>query len=190
MPRIAALLVTLVGLASAALQPDQTPKAKPLAALFLGDRGHHRPADRFEQLGPVLANRGINLTYTEDADDLNPANLAKYDALIVYANIDNISPGQEMALLDFVDKGGGFIPLHCASYCFRNSEAYVKLVGAQFLRHGTGEFDTKVVDATPPTMKGLEPFRTWDETYVHHQHTEKDRHLLQTRAEGDKDEPW
>ena len=35
-----------------------------------------------------------------------------------------------------------------------------------------------------PIMKGFEPFRTWDETYVHTKHNEKDRHVLQTRAEG------
>ncbi len=34
------------------------------------------------------------------------------------------------------------------------------------------------------------PFRTWDETYVHTKHNEKDRHLLQVRAEGKSEEPW
>ncbi len=39
-------------------------------------------------------------------------------------------------------------------------------------------------------MKGFEPFRTWDETYVHTKHNEKDRHVLQVRAEGQEEEPW
>ncbi len=39
-------------------------------------------------------------------------------------------------------------------------------------------------------MKGFEPFRTWDETYVHTKHNEKDRHVLQVRAEGQGEEPW
>ena len=39
-------------------------------------------------------------------------------------------------------------------------------------------------------MNGFEPFRTWDETYVHRKHNEKDRHLLQVRDEAGKDEPW
>ena len=34
-----------------------------LRALFLGDNGHHKPSDRFKQLQPVLAKRGIDLTY-------------------------------------------------------------------------------------------------------------------------------
>ena len=75
------------------------------------------------------------------------------------------------------------MPLHCASFCFLNSPAYIALVGAQFQKHGTGEFDTKVVDPDHPIMKGLEPFHTWDETYVHTKHNTKDRHVLQVREE-------
>ena len=82
-------------------------RAKPQAVLFLGDRGGHRPADRFEQLAPVLAGRGIELTYTEIVSDLNPENLGKYDALVIYANTTEISMGQEKALLDYVAGGGG-----------------------------------------------------------------------------------
>ena len=82
------------------------------------------------------------------------------------------------------------MPVHCASYCFLNSPKYIALVGAQFQRHGTGEFDTKIVDPSHPIMKGFVPFRTWDETYVHTKHNDKDRHVLQTRAEGQSDEPW
>ena len=62
--------------------------SEPLKVLFLGDKGHHPPADRAAQLIPVLAGRGIEITYTEKLADLNPENLARYDGLIVYANID------------------------------------------------------------------------------------------------------
>ncbi len=142
----------------------------PIKVLFLGDQGHHHPADRAAQITPVLAGRGIDVTYTEKLDDLNPATLARYDALLVYANITGSEPEQEKALLDYVSGGGGFVPVHCASYCFPNSPKYIALVGAQFQRHGTGEFDTKVVDPSHPIMKGFVPFRTWDETYVHTKH--------------------
>ncbi len=162
----------------------------PLRVLFLGDQGHHVPAERTDQLTPALAIRGIDITYTEDMGALNPENLAKYDALLVYANIDTIAPEQEKALFDYVRGGGGFVPVHCASYCFRNSPAVVALIGAQFLKHGMTEFTTKVVDSEHPIMKGLTPFRTTDETYVHHLHNTKDRHVLQTRAEGAGEEPW
>ncbi len=177
-----------------ALRPGPTtrpsPAGRPLNVLFLGDKGHHKPADRAAQLIPVMATRGIDITYTEAMSDLNPATLAKYDALMIYANTEHIEPDQEKALLDYVEGGGGFAPIHCASYCFLNSPKYIALVGAQFKSHGTGEFDVKDVDAADPILKGLPPFRTWDETYTHTKFNEADRHLLQVRDEKGKDEPW
>ena len=165
MRRLLALML-VVGLAPSLLPADEAGVSP--RVLFLGDKGHHRPAERAAQLIPVLASRGIEVDlHRGHRLDLNPETLAKYDALIVYANIDEIAPEQEKALLDYVAGGGGFVPLHCASYCFLNSPEYIELVGAQFRSHGTGEFDTKVVDADHPIMKGLEPFHSWDETYVH-----------------------
>ena len=84
-----------------------TSSAAPLRVLFLGDNGHHRPADRFKQLQPALSSRGIELTYTESLDDLNAAKLARYDALLIFANHTRISPEQEKALLDYVETGHG-----------------------------------------------------------------------------------
>src|ERR1700722_3321726 len=91
--------------------------APTIKVLFLGDQGHHRPSDRAAQITPVLAGRGIDVTYTKKMSDLNPATLARYDALLIYANTTAISPDQEKALLDYVANGGGFVPVHCASYC-------------------------------------------------------------------------
>ena len=39
-------------------------------------------------------------------------------------------------------------------------------------------------------MKGFKGFESWDETYVHTKHNEKDRTVLEYRAEGDQKEPW
>ena len=184
-PLAALLLCSTAPSLSAAGAPS-----KPLTVLFLGDQGHHRPGDRAPQIIPLMATRGIDITYTEAMSDLNPQALAKYDVLMIYANTTKIEPEQEKALLDYVENGGGFAPIHCASYCFLNSPGYIALVGAQFKSHGTGEFETRVVDASHPITKGLKPFSTWDETYVHAKHNEKDRHVLQVRDEKGTDEPW
>ncbi len=189
--RLATVSLLVLALFSAAAFADSpASKEKPLTALFLGDRGPHRPFERFEQLAPVLAGRGIDLTYTDKTSDLNPETLGKYNVLIIYANTTRITKDQEKALLDYVSGGGGFVALHCASFCFLNSPDYIALVGAQFQKHGTGQFDTTVVDAEHPIMKGLEPFRTWDETYVHTRHNTKDRRVLQTRDDRTGSEPW
>ncbi len=182
----ALLLVALSGLASLAAEPS------PLKLLFLGDRGHHQPAARFKELQPVMAGRKIELVYTENVGDLNADTLGKYDGLLLFANIDEIKPGQAKALLDYVAGGKGFIPLHCASYCFRNNDDVVALMGGQFQRHGTGTFRVSPTDdgARHPLLQGYKSFESWDETYVHTKHNEKDRTVLEYRNEGEKREPW
>jgi putative membrane-bound dehydrogenase-like protein len=169
---------------------DRAAEPGPIKLLFLGDNGHHRPAERFRQLQPVLARRGIDLTYTDTVGALNPKTLAAYDGLIVYANTTNITPEQEQALLDFVAAGKGFIPIHCASYCFLNSPKYIELVGAQFKSHGAGTFRTTIAEPNHPVMKGFQGFESWDETYVHTKHNEQGRTVLEFRIDGKVKEPW
>src|SRR5262249_35841804 len=97
---------------------------------------------------------------------------------------------QETALLEFVEGGKGFIPIHCASYCFLNSPKYLALVGAQFQKHGTGTFRTTVAEPDHPVMKGFTSFQSWDETYVHTKHNAEGRTVLDYREEGQAREPW
>ena len=104
-------------------------------------------------LAKAIESEGFHFTYTPDPNELNAANLAKYDALMIYANHTTITPEQEKALLDFVDSGKGFLPIHCASFCFQNSPAYIALVGAQFLKHGTGEFTATIVQPEPSSAR-------------------------------------
>ena len=170
---------------AAALTLTGAAHAQRLEVLFLGAKGGHTPIERFPELLRGVGPLGVNLAFTDNMEDVNAANLAQYDALMIYANIDTIASAQEKAMLDYVRGGKGLVPLHCASYCFRNSMQYVAMVGGQFKSHGSGIFSTKIEDARHPIMKGFTPFETWDETYVHHMHG-SGRHILQTR-EG---EPW
>ncbi len=180
-----ALAVALTGLpAPAFAQPAK------ISILFLGDNGHHKPHERYRQIEPVLAARGIRLEYVDSAKALNPETLGRFDGLLVYANLEKITPEQEKALLDYVAGGKGFIPIHCASYCFLNSPKYVELVGAQFKSHGTGTFRTVTAHADHPILRGLADFESWDETYVHQRHNDKDRVVLSYRVDQKGKEPW
>ncbi|MPR37002.1 PVC-type heme-binding CxxCH protein [Salmonirosea aquatica] len=135
--------------------------------LFLGNTSKHHDSGKYAPwLAIKLFESGINTSYTVDLNDLNPENLAKYDALIIYANHDVISPAQEAALKGFVEGGKGLVPLHSASGCFLNSEWYLKTIGGQFASHKTGDFQSVIVKPDHPVMKGITPFTTWDETYV------------------------
>ena len=142
-------------------------KGRRLEILFLGDNGHHKPSERVPQIMAALGPKGFNFTYTSDLNDLNPTTLGKYDALMLYANWDSIAPQQAKALLDFVASGKGFIPVHCASYCFRNNPEVVKLMGGQFWRHTWDTIQPVWVKPEHPAIAGVEPFKTVDETYLH-----------------------
>ena len=169
--------------------------AADLKLLFMGDNGHHRPSERFQELAPVLEARGIELKYTDRMEDLTAETLAGFDGLLLYANIDKIEDAQAKAVLDFVARGKGFIPLHCATFCWRNNSDIVKLMGAQFQKHGGQIFVTQIAEPTHPIMKNFSGFSSWDETYIHHLHNEENRTVLEYRVEGEQapgndKEPW
>lgn len=183
-PLLLTSLISVVVSASAA-------ENGPITILFLGDQGHHRPAERFLDLQPALASRGISLVFKADANALNSDKLYDYDGILVYANIEYITPKQEAALLAYVASGKGFIPVHCASYCFLNSPKYTELVGAQFKSHGVGVFRTTSVETDHPAIAGSGDFESWDETYTHHKHNEQQRTVLSYRVdESGRPEPW
>ncbi len=158
--------------------------------LFLGNVGKHHDAGKYAPwLAISLFKIGVNVTYTTNLNDLNPETLNKYDGLIIYSNHDIISPSQEAALKSFVEGGKGLIPIHCAAGCFRNSDWYIKTVGAQYLSETKGNFTVSIVDKTNPITRDLWEFDTWDEKYVH-QKVNPDMNLLMERVEDGKREPW
>lgn len=161
-----------------------------LEILFLGHKSKHHDS---EKLADILTKEyfkdGINISYTTDPDDLNEKNLQQYDGLIVYANYDTISRSQEKALLDFVRSGKGFIPLHSASFCFRNSAEVVEMMGGQFKSHHYDTFPAIITQPDHPVMKGIASFITKDETYVHDK-LSKNIQVLTERVEGTHHEPY
>ncbi len=169
-------------------QPGRT-----LRVLFLGQDQErpHNPAKMFPILAAPFARKGIQLTYAATpAEALDAARLAHYDALMIFGNHTTLTPDQEKALMDFVEAGKGVIALHSASAEFTSSEKFIAMVGAQFLRHGTGDFTAEIVQPAHPIMQGLQPFETWDETYVHTKHNTVDRTVLMERVDNAGREPW
>jgi type 1 glutamine amidotransferase len=160
-----------------------------LRVLFLGDQEHHKPLDRFKQLQPRLAEHRIRMDYIDSLDELTASRLAGYDCLLIYANYTQILREQEKALLDFVSDGGGLASIHCASFCFQNSPAYIELVGAQFKSHWAGVFRETIVNPEHAVMKGISPIEGWDESYVHNHHN-TNRVLLAERRDAQGAEPY
>ncbi len=190
MVRFVFILLAIFNLAS-----PLTAQSPQLKLLFLGDNGSHKPAKRFAIFEPILRSKGIELRYSDDVTVLSERSLSDFDGLVLYANIDSIAPEQASALLKYVESGRGFIPIHCATFCFRNAPEIVALMGAQFQKHGTGEMETQSAGVSHPVVDGYNSFTSWDETYVHHLHNESDRTVLEYRvgepqAAGKSREPW
>ncbi|MEO6328845.1 MAG: PVC-type heme-binding CxxCH protein [Ginsengibacter sp.] len=169
--------------------PENPPRR--LEILFLGHKNNR--THNSERLADIFTKEyfksGINISFTTNPDDLNEKNLEHYDGLIVYANYDTISAPQEKALLNFVRGGKGFIPLHSASFCFRNSAEVVEMIGGQFKSHKYDSFPAVITKPDHPVMKGISSFVTKDETYVHDK-ISKNIEVLSERVEGDHHEPY
>jgi len=161
--------------------------------LFLGHTGSqtHNPTKMAATLAIPLFQKGINITYTADTMDLNAENLAKYDGLMIYANIKTLSPTKETAIKNFVESGKGFIPIHAASATFNNSSWYVGAVGGTFKRHDRANaFKVTNVNTTHPVMTGVDEYTAYDEPYEHG-NINSDKTVLQERIAPDgKHEPW
>ena len=159
LPTAVALFAAALAAAQGAAAPiAQGPlPGKRVEVLFLGHTrateatdpkagGWYHDSDRFApMLKAALAPDGFNFSYTTDPTDLNAANLAKYDALLIYANHrrDCAAAGEGAARFRGRWQGAAG-RLHSASFCFQNSPAYIALLGAQFEQHGTGEFTAAI----------------------------------------------
>jgi uncharacterized protein len=194
MKKILLLPLALLAAAFAFSQTQKLPRneARRVEVLFFGaptaNHPGHDPVERYRILRKSLGTAGIDFSYTEDLGDLRREVLDRYDAVMMYANWkqnEAMDASQEKALVGYVEDGGAFLPIHCASACFGKSDAFIKLVGGRFQSHGAGIFRTTITAPEHPVMKGFEGFETWDETYVHDRHGD-DRTILQRRDE----EPW
>lgn len=189
------LLLPLLALGALIAKPLIMPKpeARRLEVLFFGaptkNGPHHDPVTRYRAIKKHLGVEGIDFTYMEDpAETFNPETLAKYDAVLMYANWEQNGPmpaDQLKSLTDYVNNGGAFLPVHCASACYGGSPEFVKLVGGRFKSHGGEVFRVTNVNRSHPIMRGYKGFEAWDESYVHENHGE-DRVILEKRDQ----EPW
>ena len=183
-------IFSLTVLLNSCMQQEKDDKPRRLEILFLGHKSKHHDSEKLaELLSQEYFKKGINITYTTNPDDLLRDDLKLYDGLLLYANHDSISAPQEKALLSYVNSGKGFIPIHCASWCFRNSPEGVELIGGQFKTHQYDSFTAVIVKPDHPVMKDVPAFSTEDETYVHDK-ISKNIEVLTERVEGDHHEPY
>lgn len=116
-------------------------------------------------LQALATGEGMLADHSEDADDVSPANLARY-RVVVFASTtgDILDAGQQAALEGFIRAGGGFVGVHAAADTEYQWPWYGQLVGAYFKAHPPGLQDTRV----QPERDGRAHGKAWairDELY-------------------------
>jgi len=133
------------------------------------------------------AANDFTVTATEDANQINVANLANFDA-VVFLNTtgDVLNGGQEAAFEQYIQNGGGWVGIHSAADTEYGWSWYGDLVGAYFQSHPSIQQATVVVaDQVHVSTAHLpqEWVRT-DEWYNYQINPRGDVHVLATLDES------
>ena len=173
-------------------------RSGPIRVLFVGHEADHHPSGVYApMLMEALGRDAIWFDYvtTPEAAFGDKEFLANYDAVLLYANHAKIEPAHWENLKAFIEGGRGFVPVHCASWCFQNIPEFDQVVGGRFAHHKTAVFRPKTIAPDHEAIKDVPGFEAWDETYVHKNHNAQDRTVLQVREVAKDDnitepEPW
>lgn len=116
-----------------------------------------------------LANRhAFGLTATQVVSNFNDENLQKYDVVIfLHSTSRDLSDEQVDSFKKFIRSGGGYVGIHAASVCKKESEWFQKLVGRTFTDHPQEQTAVmQVKDKNHPATMHLSDKWIWtDEWY-------------------------
>jgi len=138
-----------------------------LVKTILLSGGHYHDFEQGSQiLCDLMKSFGrFNVVVTEDRSILR--RLDGFDLLVMYTQGGDPTPSQEEGLLRFVKKGGGLVGIHSASDTFRQSRAFVRMLGGAFSSHGPlQEFEVTPSSGEDYLNQRLRPFRIKDELYL------------------------
>jgi uncharacterized protein len=153
-----------------------------------------QPSEAQKILTEIGRKNNFEFTFTKDGSVFTPENLAKYDAFFFYTTGDLTEPGTDKnppmskegkaAFLEAIHNGKGFIGTHSAEDTFHspggkehgdarwvldgdNADPYVKMIGAEFIIHGSQQKAHQiVVDKSFPGMSAVpDDFGPMEEWY-------------------------
>lgn len=130
------------------------------------------------QLG---AKHGFSVAVSDNPADFNDENLKKYNALI-FNNTNNgvfDTDEQKLALMHYIQAGGGFVGLHSATGTERSWPWFKRLIGASFQRHARHQpFTDIVIDKTNPSTSFLPANWQQDDECYFFKEVNPDLHVL------------
>ena len=167
--------------ATPALAQKKAPEGAKVLLLSGGQREHHGYREQAMYLAGLLEDtRRYQVTIAEDAAVLEPANLSKYDIVLMTADRRDpehkLTEAQQRALLEHVKSGHGFVAIHGADNAAPDwLPEFKAMLGGVFSHQGLpdgkvrkGNYAVKVVGGHPIT-EGTKDFVLVDELYYHMQ---------------------
>lgn len=152
------------------------PKVRALAVI--GDRPHE-PGHLEACLRPAFHAAGIAVRFAVDPRALSAENLRSVQLLAILRDGATwprgkerpteiwMTPEQENAIVDFVERGGGFLALHNCTGFYREGGPYLKLLGGKFNGHGPPErFRVTVTDPSHAITRGVAAYEVADEQHT------------------------
>lgn len=165
-------------------------------ALIVGGKFHDMDYARRELLAGLAADDRIRTRVFEDYERTEI--LAETDFIVSYTCDVLPSPEAQLALSQFVRRGGRWLALHGTNSilrflengkvdCPRLAPVFMETLGSTFVAHPTIEpYLVEVSKPDDPLVAGIEPFTVTDELYLLEQHAPLDV-LLYTSFEGRAD---
>ena len=106
---------------------------------------------------------GFGVAVSDNPTDFNDANLKKYNALIFTSTNNEVfdNDAQKVALMRYIQAGGGFVGIHAVTGTERNWQWFKRLVGGTFVRHAPHQQFVEIVIDTTDVSTSFLP-RHWD----------------------------
>jgi uncharacterized protein len=164
-------LAVLVSVASMFVVLPLRAEDRPASILYFTHSAGYRheviPASR-DVLQRIGATAGFEITASEDVAVFTAKNLRRYGAVMFFTTGElPMSDAQQVAFMDFIHAGGGFLGVHSATETFHQWPEYQKLIGGYFDQHPWHQaVVVEVADRADPLVAFLgESIAVTDEIY-------------------------
>ena len=188
--------LALLGLVAGCIAAQAADGDKIKLLIFSGANNHS-----WKTTTPVLQKMyedsgRFTVTVSEDVPNINPAEFAKYDAIVcnftTYPNVlgHRWPAATEKAFLDYVAAGHGFVLFHAASTAWMDWPEFGELIGMTWQKDAAGKnisghgahhsFAVTIADNDHPVTKGMADFQHVSDELYHRQLLHKTGHVLAT----------
>jgi uncharacterized protein len=134
-----------------------------------------------EAVTKLCREHNIIAEVTDSPDAFTKENLFRF-SVIIFSNTNNQvfdNNDQRLALMQYIQAGGGFVGIHSACATERGWPWFWAMVGGFFVRHPQFQpFDIKIIDATHPSTRSLPAVWRWEDECYYLDHLNPDIHIL------------